>query len=254
MTKSLELPPLECLEKQRAHVMTGSGSVLIMEHLMLSQFSNLTKLLRVSAWYRRWFLKHVTTEENKTTKVKMNCPTLLSVTELNEVEKIWISRVQTDYRKKIAAITSGTPLPAKSSLIDLNPFRDHEEIVRVGGRLRHSFLIHEKKHSIILPAFSIFIRLIAESCHRKALHEGVQLTLSLVRQKYWILRGRSLIKSCIHRCIMCVRWRAAITTQQLADLLLTPKKTEASHVNSQNTKCSPTLQQRCISEDSGKRQ
>jgi len=43
------------------------------------------------------------------------------------------------------------------------------------------------------------------------------MTLAMVRQRFWIPRGRSVVKQCIHRCVTCVRWRAA-AEQLMANL------------------------------------
>ncbi|XP_012529934.1 uncharacterized protein LOC105833059 [Monomorium pharaonis] len=97
-------------------------------------------------------------------------------------------------------------------------FRDSRGLLRVRGRLKHSLLDLEERHPIILPADSHFTLLIVEDCHRRSLHGVVQLTLSLVRQRYWVLRDRALAKRVIHRCVRGVRWRAAPAPQQMGDL------------------------------------
>jgi len=44
------------------------------------------------------------------------------------------------------------------------------------------------------------------------------MILALVRQRFWIPRGRRLTKRVLHRCVTCVRWRAAAATQRMSDL------------------------------------
>ncbi|KAL6418836.1 hypothetical protein ACFW04_011730 [Cataglyphis niger] len=50
------------------------------------------------------------------------------------------------------------------------------------------------------------------------MHGGVQLTLGSVRQRYWIPRGRQLVKAIIQRCVTCARWRVATQRQIMGDL------------------------------------
>ena len=38
------------------------------------------------------------------------------------------------------------------------------------------------------------------------MHNGPKETLTELRQKYWIIRGRSLVRSIIHRCVICRRF------------------------------------------------
>ena len=54
--------------------------------------------------------------------------------------------------------------------------------------------------------------------HQRSLHGGTQLTLSLIRQRYWILQGRQRVKVIIHRCTTCIRWRFTTGQQLMGDL------------------------------------
>jgi hypothetical protein len=47
----------------------------------------------------------------------------------------------------------------------------------------------------------LFIR----KAHHRVLHNGVKETLAELRSRFWIVKGRSLIKSIIHRCCVCRR-------------------------------------------------
>ncbi|XP_025267293.1 uncharacterized protein LOC112638911 [Camponotus floridanus] len=98
------------------------------------------------------------------------------------------------------------------------PLLDSEGLLRVGGRLKHSILAYDERHPVLLPKGSHFTRLIVDDCYKRALHGGTQLTLSLIRQRYWIPRGRALVKEAILRCLPCVRWRAATLQQLMGDL------------------------------------
>ncbi|XP_031788869.1 uncharacterized protein LOC116417892 [Nasonia vitripennis] len=77
-------------------------------------------------------------------------------------------------------------------------------LLRVGGRLQHSFLQFDEKHSIILPASSIIVKRLIEEVHRQTLHGGVQLMLSSLNRTYWISRGLRVVQGVYrryHRCI-----------------------------------------------------
>ncbi|XP_029170008.1 uncharacterized protein LOC114939764 [Nylanderia fulva] len=65
---------------------------------------------------------------------------------------------------------------------------------------------------MIAPTTSWLTRLLIDAHHRRTLHGGVQLTLGLLRQRFWIPRGRAAVKQRLHRCVTCTRWRA--TTPQ----------------------------------------
>ena len=100
----------------------------------------------------------------------------------------------------------------------LNPFLDKTGILRVGGRLQHSQLSYASKHQIILHPHSHLSKLIIENEHLRLLHSGVQLTQFSLRQKYWIVNDKSYIRSVIHKCITCFRYRARGANQLLGQL------------------------------------
>lgn len=92
------------------------------------------------------------------------------------------------------------------------------EFLRVGGRLKHSLLNHDQTHPLILPACGKFTQILVRDCHARFLRGRVQLTLSTMRNEYWIIRGRQIVKSIIHKCLPCIRYRGTGHYQQMANL------------------------------------
>ncbi|XP_011864758.1 PREDICTED: uncharacterized protein LOC105560332 [Vollenhovia emeryi] len=62
--------------------------------------------------------------------------------------------------------------------------------------------------------------LIIAYAHQRTLHGGTQLTLSHIRQQYWILGGRAPVKSHILRCVTCARQRGIRAHQLMGQLPL----------------------------------
>ncbi|XP_011859873.1 PREDICTED: uncharacterized protein LOC105557285 [Vollenhovia emeryi] len=62
--------------------------------------------------------------------------------------------------------------------------------------------------------------LIIAHAHQRTLHGGTQLTLSHIRQRYWILGGRAPVKSHILRCVTCARQRGIRAHQLMGQLPL----------------------------------
>ncbi|KMQ89843.1 hypothetical protein RF55_10471 [Lasius niger] len=87
-------------------------------------------------------------------------------------------------------------------------------MLRVGGRIKYAPLTDDQRHPIILPPESHLTYLFIDAEHRRTLHGGAQTILAAVRQRFWIPRGRQLVRRLIHRCLPCVRWRA-VTPQPL---------------------------------------
>ncbi|KMQ86145.1 integrase core domain protein [Lasius niger] len=107
-------PPTECSMEQRAHAMTNTTPGTTEEHPLLKTFSDLHKLLRVTAWCRRWLLTARASRTRKHSRNENRCFTPLTVTELEEAEKLWIRQVQAvNYKGELACVTSKTPLNKK---------------------------------------------------------------------------------------------------------------------------------------------
>eukprot|EP00794_Sanderia_malayensis_P015494 gene15494-biopygen11958 len=65
---------------------------------------------------------------------------------------------------------------------------------------------YESKRPILLPAKSKLSELIVKECHSKVMHNGVNDTLNLVREKYWVIRGREVTKKLIRNCTLCKKF------------------------------------------------
>ncbi|XP_024885965.1 uncharacterized protein LOC112463685, partial [Temnothorax curvispinosus] len=196
-----------------AHAAATSAKA-IDESPLLTAHSSLLRLLRVTAWCRRWLAR--------TGRVRIreaSIPLTLGAGDLEEARRCWLRVVQaTHFQEELATIRRGEPLPSRSCLAKLSPFQDEHGLLRVGGRLRNSLLALDAKHPVILPSGSHFTGLVIDAHHRRTLHGGVQMTLGSLRQEYWLPKGRALVKNRIHRCVTCLRWRAASPQPIMGDL------------------------------------
>ncbi|XP_018311206.1 uncharacterized protein [Mycetomoellerius zeteki] len=96
-------------------------------------------------------------------------------------------------------------LPKTSKLLSLNPFLDEHGIIRVGGRLQHADLPYSEKHQIVLPGKHPFTKLLIKHEHIKLLHAGAQMILASIRQKFWPLNGRNIVRHIIRTCVTCLK-------------------------------------------------
>ena len=62
------------------------------------------------------------------------------------------------------------------------------------------------QHPILLSKKHYLTSLIAMNAHQRVQHNGVKETLTEVYSKYWIIRGMSLVKAIIHKCVICRRF------------------------------------------------
>ena len=77
-----------------------------------------------------------------------------------------------------------------------------------GGRLRNVELAYSTKYPIpiLLPHGHPVSALIVNYAHRCVCHNGVKETLTGVRRRYWIVKGRSFAKNIVHKCTVCKRY------------------------------------------------
>lgn len=192
--------------KTAAHTTTN-----IEEWDVLHRSSSWPRLVRVFGYVREFVSR---------TRFKDKAPrSSLTISNLRDAESTIIRLVQaTAFRTEINASKEAKPLDTRSPLGKLNPFLDGSGLLRVGGRLKHSFLPWDTKHPIILPKHYVS-DLIVRDAHLHTLHGGTRLTVATARQKYWILGIRDTARRIIHWCIKCVRWRAQTSTQIMQDLV-----------------------------------
>ena len=112
------------------------------------------------------------------------------------------------------AALNGYSLP----ITRLRPFSDHDGLVRVGGRLAHSNLPFEAKHPVILLRSCHASLLIIRHYHEAVtLHGGQETVLAHIREKYWIVGARGLVKYVLNKCVICRKQRSG-EVQLMADL------------------------------------
>ena len=146
------------------------------------------------------------------------CTRELRPQDLNRAEKAILRLVQTAaFPDEIKALEEGRSL-AKSS-----PLRQHSPKLKEGlilstGRLKHSTLPEFAMCPYVLPASHPVATVIARHYHVRAGHAGRDFTLAEVRQRYWILKGRTMIQAMIRSCIPCRRRAAQPCAQMMADL------------------------------------
>lgn len=188
--------------KVNVHVSTFNRQLDI-----FTKYSSLTKLQRVMAYVFR-FIKNCKTKKQHTG--------YLTVEELEHSLNFLIKQAQFDaFPEEISILSKNKSLLKGNRISSLNPFIDKEGILRVGGRLENAInLSFNQKFPIILAPNHPLTDLLIQFTHYQNLHAGPTALLSIMRQKYWPISGKTKIKSILRKCIVCFRARP-ITMQQL---------------------------------------
>ena len=166
---------------------TGLDTVIKYEN-----FSSLTRLLRITAFVRK-FIERVKAKVKGTTK---HVSPELNVTDLAASELYWITI-------------------SHELLVQDNRFSDWKTqfglylgesgVWRCKGRLCNANLPVTTKFPIILPNSHHFTTLVVMDCHKRVMHRGVKETLTELRTIFWVVRGRSLLRRLLHSCVTCIR-------------------------------------------------
>ena len=162
-----------------------------------SKFSSWIKLVRVTAFCLRFIynLRHNPTERKSNALLKE---------EMDEAEMYWIKQAQLN-------------IDVNKQYSDLSPFVKND-VIRVGGRLRHSPLEYDSRHPYLVPADHPVALLLMRAAHDKVGHAGHERTLARSRRNYWIIKGRRLAKSVVRSCVVCRKMRKQPHSTLMGDL------------------------------------
>ena len=179
---------------------------------IISNYSNLTHLVRITAWCTRFC-------HNCKSLVSNRKSGLLTTKELQRALDIWIRDTQRkSFPHEMRELEAKKALPSSSKLLSLSPFLDENNIIRVGGRLKNSTISYNKKHPVVLPRKSLLTDLIINSYHLKYFHAGPNLLLAAIQSQFWILGAREAIRFHTRRCVICTKFNAKLQTQIMGDL------------------------------------
>lgn len=175
----------------------------------INRFSSADRAFRVTAWILRYVNNLRRTE-------KTSGP--LRTQEINEAELYWLRQEQREHlSREIRSTQENTRLPRDSPLRELSLFIDSDGLLRVKGRLQHSLKPYGERHPIVLPKAQLS-SLLAIQSHLRVLHGGVRDTLVQLKERYWVIGGRQLVKQTIRKCLTCQRFNTRPAQQVTAPL------------------------------------
>jgi len=186
----------------------------------LENADTFTRLVRVTAWVTRYVanLKKAV-KEKCTPHVRREFPSVnipvnparkievetLDAGELEEAELKCIRWVQMEgFPELYQQLANNKPIKCDKKVQALRPQWDPvSKIIRVTGRIEASMAQLGESPRILLPPNHRAVYLLINRHHCEVLHAGLRATLSDVREKYWIIRGRQQVLHVLHRCVKC---------------------------------------------------
>ena len=175
----------------------------------INRFSNMSRLIRATAYALR-FIKLCK-------RIKFN-NSYLNKTDLQDALNLILRISQKESFPEYSLLLNHQSLPKKSPLLKFNIFLDQNSIMRVGGRLGNSEYPYDKKFPILIQSTHQFTKLLVKYEHQRLKHAGPQLLLTSLREQYWPIGGRNLVKACYRQCVRCSRMKGQVISPIMGNL------------------------------------
>ncbi|XP_033229491.1 uncharacterized protein LOC117181028 [Belonocnema kinseyi] len=176
------------------------------------RFSSFVKLLRVLSYCFR--IRNNLARPTTDFKIGFLTPQELKYTKHRLIKLAQAESFRTD----IQCIEQKRELANSSKLKSLTPFLDEFGLLRVGGRLNNASLPFDKKHPIILPSDHLLTKLIIKDEHKRLMHAGCQSVVASLREQYWPLSCKNIVKTVLRKCVQCFRVKPVGTEHVMGNL------------------------------------
>ncbi|UYV74658.1 hypothetical protein LAZ67_12000433, partial [Cordylochernes scorpioides] len=121
----------------------NSETMLNLEFIV--RYSTMTKLIRITAWCWRFYYNCLLFDPTS-----QKGP--LTTRELTKAIQVLVKSIQqVEFCTEIKLLKSNKQLPLSNKLTSLNPFLDTQGLLRVGGRLKYSYLNENQKFPLLQP-------------------------------------------------------------------------------------------------------
>ena len=152
----------------------------------ISCYSHINRLLVVTSYVLRFV--HNTHEQQN----RLAGP--LTVTELNKANKLWILSSQNSSYQLETAYLLKEHLKCPALVRQLRLFLDKDNLLRCGGRIHNTPVNDLTKFPYLLPPKHVLTDTIIQDTHEKLHHGGVGITVTALRQIYWIPAIRQRVR------------------------------------------------------------
>ena len=87
----------------------------------------------------------------------------------------------------------------------LRLYLDGDSLIRCGGRIHNAPLDQPTKFPYLLPRKHPLTDMIIKDTHKKLHHGGTAITVTAIRQVFWIPTIRQRVRSILRRCVTCAK-------------------------------------------------
>lgn len=159
-----------------------------------NRYSSLDSLLRITAYVLRFV---DTLRKRANLEGKDHSDQSVTAYEINKSERVWIQAIQQgSFKGEIQFLLK--PTGARPLLVgQFALFIDDDQLVKCQGRIGNSQLPVVSKNPVLLPSKHPFVTLLIRRAHELTKHSGVNQTLTHLREKYWVLKGRQVTRNIV---------------------------------------------------------
>jgi len=160
-----------------------------------SRYSSLHRLLAVTAYVMRAI------HNFRNSGTRMLGP--LTSSELSSASKQLIMAVQYSTFKDEIAFLNKERSHCPTLVKQLHLFIDDSKLIRCGGRIHNAPTSQASKFPYLLPPNHQVTKLVALAAHKRLHHGGVSITVTALRQMYWIPAIRQYVRRLLRHCLPC---------------------------------------------------
>jgi len=172
-----------------------------------NRFSSLYRLKRSVAWLLRACsrFRAKTPARVSETGTNVNLVPPLLPSEIDKAEKFLVKLVQQEcFAAERDLLSRQKAVNKKSQLYKLTPYIDKDGLIRASGRLDEAlYLPEDTRRPFILPKNHYLSKLIMTYYHEAYHHQNQAVILNAVRQKFWIIGAKPLLKVVQRSCMSC---------------------------------------------------
>ncbi|XP_057662513.1 uncharacterized protein LOC130897595 [Diorhabda carinulata] len=153
-------------------------------------FSSYHRIVRMVAWMIRLLWNKYSKKEKRSGE--------LSLSEIARAEKVVLKSIQDEAFEGLG----------DKQLKNLKPHKDKVGLMRLRTRIWARKDPEDFRAPYILPFQHVIVDRLIHDLHTQNGHIGGQGLLNLLRERFWIVRGRQAVRRIVSACVICRRYRA----------------------------------------------
>lgn len=176
-------------EKKKHVAILVTNTAVVNDDWYYRYFSNYQKCVRMVSWVRR-FIDNCRATIGDIAEKKIGA---LTIDEISAAEVQILKLIQTEAFEGVNDM----------KIAQLRPFTDASGLIRLRTKICNKPDSYDFRFPILLPKNHPLVMRIIHRIHVTECHVGIQGLLAILRERYWVIGGRRVIKSVVTKCVIC---------------------------------------------------